>query len=103
MKKSGEKYDLGKHVDIIVKISKGTEQNTLNDTGLSDMSEDEILREFVKLDQSLNQANTIPTGKEHKEKLQAVFKIFGTDLSTRSRFISEYTYKGNDIIENKDE
>ena len=101
-KKTGKDHDLGKHLELIVKISKGEEENTLTDTDLSGMSEDEILMEFVKIDNSLTLASSDRAREEHKKRLQSVFEVVGTDLSTRSRYSSERTY-ANDVSDNEDD
>ena len=55
------------------------------------MTEDAILREFVKFNKSMSHGLTVQKDNEHKQKLDVVFKLFGTELSTRKRFTSDRT------------
>ena len=85
--------NLGKHLTLIKEIAKGEKENTLlPDTDLSNLSEDQILRVFVKHDQSSSQASAKSEKAEKKKKLKAVFGQFGTELSSRKRFTNERTY-----------
>ena len=91
--KKGAKADLGAHLEAIKTISKDEKKNnTISDTDLSELSEDEIVKHFVRHEESQFHASSNGKKESDKKKLQAVFKHFGTDLSTRARFTSEYTY-----------
>ena len=93
---SGKDHDVGDHWALIKKIAegfpKGEVQNTINDVDLTGMKYYEILKVFVKYDQSLTQVS-LETARERKmKKLQGVFGIFGTEIASNKRFISEHAY-----------
>lgn len=93
---SGKEHDVGEHWALIKKIAKGFPkgevQNTINDVDLTGMKYYEILKVFVKYDQSLTQVS-LETARERKmKKLQGVFGIFGTEIASNKRFISEHAY-----------
>jgi len=48
------KHDLGHHLELIKQIAARTVENTLDDTDLTGMTENPILRVFIKFDQSPN-------------------------------------------------
>lgn len=86
------KYDLGKHLTLIKNISLRKAKNTIDDTDLTGMTENAILRVFIKFDRSVSQASRVKKDDDKKKKLKAVFGLFGTDPSTRQRYTAEYAY-----------
>ena len=96
MTTKGDICNLGEHLTTIKNISKGKAPNTLNDVDVSGMSEGEILREFVKLDQCISYANKQTKEDTKAKKLKAVFGIIGTDISSHQRFISAQAYSSDE-------
>ena len=92
MKKTGEKYDLGQHIELIKKIAKGESENTIDDTDLEGMMEDEIKRHFVKAGESSTEVASKSMAAEKKKKLRSVFELFGTELADRKRNDCERIY-----------
>jgi len=93
--KSGEAYDLGKYMELIKKLSEDREgkvKNTINDKDLSDMSEADILREFIHIDDAVHRQNATVANDAKKTKLKNIFGMFGTNPSDRTRYTAEYAY-----------
>ena len=96
MKKTGEEYDLGQHIELIRKIAKGESENTIDDTDIEGMTEDEIKRHFVKAGESSTEAASESMAAENKKKLRSVFELFGTELADKKRYDCERTYASID-------
>ena len=73
---------MGKHLNLIKDILKDKIENTLTNDNLSGMAEDAILREFIKFENPMSHGLSVQNDNKHKQKLEAVFKLFGTELST---------------------
>jgi len=117
--KKGSDHDLGAHLAKIVKLSKHEEPSSpdeydcltstlSNEHDVKDMTEEAILRLFVKFDQSPRLSDMATKEQTRQTKLKAVFNLFGTDLSTRQRFTSQHTYSasvelGADDVEDDDD
>ena len=50
------------------------------------------MRHFVKFELSAAQDSALSKQNEKKERLAAIFSIFGKEVSTRTRFTAEQTY-----------
>ena len=104
MQPTGEKFDFGAHTELIKKIAKKEVENTLNDTDLSNLTENDILKMFVRYDRSVAHESAAENDRTDKAKLQKIFKIFGTTPSTRKRFTAESTYaRGESRLNRADE
>lgn len=94
-----DEINLGKHLDEIRQIAAGKKENTINDKDLTDMSELEIMEEFVHIDKSPNKAIIQKEIAQKRAKVNAVFDLFGTTISSLARYKNEPLY---DMNENDD-
>ena len=102
MTTEGDTCNLGEHLTTIKNISKKNAPNTLNDVDVSGITEGEILREFVKLDQCISYANQQTKEDTKAKKLKAIFGIIGTDISNHQRFTSAQAYSIDDESDEED-
>ena len=100
-----EKIDLGAHLTEIKTIAKSkSKNNTIQpEESLKDMTEDEVLRHFIKFEQSEVHTAKLSVKTKEKEKIQTIFEHFGTDLSSRKRFTSDRTYPAKRYFDEDDD
>ena len=77
---------IGVHLATIRSIAKGKAGNDLNDTDLSNMTEDEIMREFVHADRSANLAKLKKEIQDQHARLEAIYKA-ATTAGIAPRFL----------------
>ena len=102
--KAEEKIDLGAHLAEIKTIAKSeSKNNTIQpDESLKDMTEDEVLRHFIKFEKSEVHTAKLSVKEKEKDKIQTIFEHFGTDLSSRKRFTSDRTYPAKSYFDEED-
>ena len=94
MRKSGQVYDIGAHMALIEAIAKKEKPNSLNDTDVSEMEKYDILRMFVKIEQSVVGEQIESASSMAKKRMKAVFQIIGQEIKDARRFKSSATYAG---------
>ena len=77
---------IGVHLATIRSIAKGKAGNDLNDTDLSNMTEDEIMREFVHANRSANLAKLEKEIQDQHARLEAIYKT-ATAAGIAPRFL----------------
>ena len=76
--------------------------NSLNDTDVSEMGKYDILRMFVKFEQSVVGEQNVSASSAAKKRMKAIFKQIGQDIKGSKRFKSSATYSGVEVDEEDD-
>ncbi|EJK60201.1 hypothetical protein THAOC_19495 [Thalassiosira oceanica] len=89
LKKTGEVYDIGAHMNTIKEIADKTKPNSLNDTDVSEMEKYDILRMFVKFEQSVVGSQNESASSTAKKRMKAIFQHIGREIKNSQRFKSK--------------
>ena len=96
MKKGGV---LGKYLDLVKKIAKEPSLNSLTNDDLSDKSEDEILKIFVRADKSSRLAAVQQKIDNERKLLRNVFEVAAKEISPYYiKLLGKSSTHGNDVM-----
>ena len=85
----GAKIDLGAHLLLIKNTAKSKEKtNEINDVDLTGKTEDEILQEFIKFEESEVHTAKLSVKEKENEKIHAIFGHFSAVNNVGAEYMS---------------